>query len=171
MEAVAEEALVSRPTAYRYFRSIDALLLEVSVDISMPDPTELFSKSAIDDSEARIDIAEESVHRVIYGHEAQMRILLANSIGRALSNDSPPDRQNRREPLIEAALAPIKKILSPKEYTRLRRALSFFFGPEGMIVCQDVLHIDEPTAREVKSWAVRALVRSALAAKKPTRKK
>jgi hypothetical protein len=36
------------------------------------------------------------------------------------------------------------------------------FGPEAMIVFRDVLRLDEQTARDVKSWAVRALVRAAL---------
>jgi AcrR family transcriptional regulator len=166
MDAVAVEALVSRPTAYRYFRSLDELLLEASVDIFMADPGELFPESATDDPEARIDIAEESVHRVMYAHEAQMRILLSSSVERSLDKNSPPNRQNRREPLIEAALAPIRKQLTKQEFIRLRRALSFFLGPEGLIVAQDVLRIDEPTARKVKSWSVRTLVHGALAAKK-----
>ena len=37
------------------------------------------------------------------------------------------------------------------------------FGSESMVVFRDVLRLDEKTAREVKSWAVRALVRAALA--------
>lgn len=35
-------------------------------------------------------------------------------------------------------------------------------GSESMIVFRHVLRLDEATAREVKSWAVRALVRAAL---------
>jgi len=37
LEEVAEEALVSRATAYRYFPSIEALLLEATLDVSTPD--------------------------------------------------------------------------------------------------------------------------------------
>ena len=37
------------------------------------------------------------------------------------------------------------------------------FGTESMIVCKDVIGIDEKTAREAKSWAVEVLmVRAAL---------
>ncbi|HEY5895272.1 MAG TPA: hypothetical protein VIT91_18780 [Chthoniobacterales bacterium] len=50
-------------------------------------------------------------------------------------------------------------------------ALALIFGPESMIVCRDVLRIDEKMARKVKSWAVRALVRVALAAQEDGEKK
>ena len=34
LEEIAEEALVSRATAYRYFPSVEALLLEASLDVA-----------------------------------------------------------------------------------------------------------------------------------------
>ena len=37
LEDVAGEALVSRATAYRYFPSVEALLLEASLDVEVPD--------------------------------------------------------------------------------------------------------------------------------------
>ena len=45
---------------------------------------------------------------------------------------------------------------------RLCAALAMIIGSESMIVFRDVMRVDEKTAREVKSWAVRALVRAAL---------
>ena len=36
LEEVAEEALVSRATAYRYFPGVDALLVEASLDTVVP---------------------------------------------------------------------------------------------------------------------------------------
>lgn len=47
-------------------------------------------------------------------------------------------------------------------YQRLCAALAVYFGPESMIVFRDVLQMDAAAARKVKSWAVRALVRTAL---------
>jgi hypothetical protein len=73
-----------------------------------------------------------------------------------------PIRQNRRTPLIEAALAPARGRLTEAGHVRLCAALAMIFGSESMIVFRDVLQLDEATAREVKSWAVRALVRAAL---------
>ncbi len=38
LEEVAEEALVSRATAYRYFPSVEALMVEAAVDVAVPEP-------------------------------------------------------------------------------------------------------------------------------------
>ena len=41
IEEVAEEALVSRATAYRYFPSVEALVREATLDVAMPRPDEV----------------------------------------------------------------------------------------------------------------------------------
>lgn len=162
MDEVAEEALVSRATAYRHFPKIEALLVEAPLDAAITDPSELFAKDPSDDVEERIDRAEASLHAMVYQNEAQLRIMLAYSIRRDLTNDSIPTRQNRRLPLIEAALAPVRRRLPEAHYEQLCAALALIFGTESMIVFSDVLGMDADTARTVKSWAVRALVRAAL---------
>ena len=162
MDEVAEEALVSRATAYRHFPKIEALLVEAPLDAAITDPSELFAKDSSDDVEERIDRAEASLHAMVYQNEAQLRIMLANSIRRDLTDDSIPARQNRRLPLIEAALAPARHRFPEADYERLCAALALIFGTESMIVFRDVLGIDSDTARTVKSWAVRALVHAAL---------
>jgi AcrR family transcriptional regulator len=162
MDEVAAEALVSRATAYRHFPKIEALLVEAPLDAAVADPTTFFADDPSDDVEERVDRAEASLHEMIYQNEAQLRILLANSIRRDLTDDSIPARQNRRLPLIEAALAPARARLPEADYERLCAALALVFGVESMIVFRDVLGVDSDTARTVKSWAVRALVRAAL---------
>lgn len=162
MDEVAAEALVSRATAYRHFPKIEALLVEAPLDAAVADPRTLFADDPSDDVEERVDRAEASLHEMIYQNETQLRILLANSIRRDLTDDSIPARQNRRLPLIEAALAPARARLPEADYERLCAALALVFGAESMIVFRDVLGVDPDTARTVKSWAVRALVRAAL---------
>lgn len=162
MEEVAAEAMVSRATAYRYFQSVEALLVESPVDAAVGDLGRLFKDNPSEDAEARIDEAEAFMHRIVYENEAQLRIVLANSISRDVADTSLPKRQNRRLPLIESALATARARFRDEDYDKLCYSLSLIFGPEAMIVFKDVLGIDEPTARQVKSWAVRALVRGAL---------
>ncbi|HRF45488.1 MAG TPA: TetR/AcrR family transcriptional regulator [Candidatus Competibacteraceae bacterium] len=162
MDEVAAEAMVSRATAYRHFPRLDALLVEAPIDAAVADPVGLFANDPSDDAEARADRAEASLHEVVYQNEAQLRIMLANSIGRDMTDDPLPARQNRRLPLIEAALATARHRFREDDYQRLCAALALIFGPESMVVFRDVLGFDAGTARTVKSWAVRALVRAAL---------
>jgi AcrR family transcriptional regulator len=162
MDEVAKEALVSRATAYRYFRNIGSLLLEAPLDAAVGRPEDMFAGDPSTDPEKRIEAAEAAMHELSYRNEAQLRLLLANSIARDPGDSSLPARQNRRTPLIEAALATSRGRFTDADYGRLCAALAMIFGTESMIVFQDVLGIDEKTARNVKSWAVRALVRAAL---------
>jgi AcrR family transcriptional regulator len=162
MDEVAAEALVSRPTAYRYFRSIDSLLNEAALNEAVELSTEALAQSDSLDPEQRLLEAEAAMHRSTWDHEAQLRVLLANSVSRDPADETVPVRQNRRLPLIEAALAPARERIAEEDYVRLCGALALVFGTEAMIVFRDVLSVDEETAREVKAWAIRTLVRGAL---------
>ena len=122
----------------------------------------MFAGDASTDPEKRIDAAEAALHELAYRNEAQLRLLLAQSVARDPCDVSLPKRQNRRAALIEAALATSRRRFTDTNYRKLCAALAIIFGTESMIVCQDVLGIDEKTARRVKSWAVKALVRAAL---------
>ncbi len=72
-----------------------------------------------------------------------------------------PARQNRRLPLIEAALAPARSDFAPDAYRRLTRALSLVIGTESLLVFKDVLHLSSEQARDVRRWTIRSLVESA----------
>lgn len=72
-----------------------------------------------------------------------------------------PGRQNRRAPLIEAALAPARDSLDPDAAEKLVAALSMLIGTEGHVVTRDVLQLTPDRAREVKRWAIEALVQAA----------
>ena len=163
MDDVAEAALVSRATAYRYFPTLEALLVEAPLDGVMPDAGALFASDASTDPEERLDRAEAAMHDLVYQNEAQLRIMLANSLVRAAGDgNAAPPRQNRRTPIIEAALAPARQRFSKEAYENLRAALALVFGTESMVVYRDVLPVSERRARRIKSWAIRALVRAAL---------
>jgi len=165
MDAVAAEAMVSRATAYRYFPSIEGLLVEAPLDGAIPDPRDIFAGDRSADPAHRIDRAEAALHEMVYRNEAQLRLMVAASLehkARGLT-DGVPVRQNRRGALIAAALAPARARFTKSSYDKLCAALALVFGPESMIVFSDVLGMDERSARKVKSWAAQALVRAALA--------
>jgi AcrR family transcriptional regulator len=166
MDAVAREAMVSRATAYRYFPTIEALLVEAPLDGQMPDPDHLFSNDPSTDPAARIDKAEAALHDMVYRNAPQLRLMLAATLHRNPTKPNDPAavplRQNRRTPLIDAALAPARKRFTKSSYEKLRAALALIFGTESMIVFTDVLNLPPETARHVKSWAARSLVRAAM---------
>jgi AcrR family transcriptional regulator len=163
MDEVAEAALVSRATAYRYFPSLESLLVEAPLDGAVPEPEAVFASDTSSDPEERVDRAEAAMHQMTYQNGAQLRMMLANSlVHRAHGGDTVPQRQNRRTPLIDAALAPARQRFSREAYEKLRASLALVFGTESMVIFSDVVPMSERQARKVKSWAIRALVRAAL---------
>jgi len=163
LEEVAEAALVSRATAYRYFPSVEALLLEVPVHVASPGAGVLDDAPAADPV-ARLCRVDEAFDAMIRANEAPLRLLLARilegSVANAPSGDVPA-RQNRRSPLIEAALAPARESFAPEALERLTAALAILIGPESFLVTTDVLRLPADRAREVRGWAIEALVRAA----------
>ena len=165
LEEVAEAALVSRATAYRYFPGVEPLLVEAALDTVAPEPGDALRGAPSDDPVARVQRVDAALHDMIVANEAQLRLMLVHSLQRSLGRDSDPSlpaRQNRRSPLIEAALAPTRGRFRPAELKMLSRALALVVGTEAMVVCKDVLQLDDADARKVKRWAIRALVEAAM---------
>jgi AcrR family transcriptional regulator len=158
LDEIAAEALVSRATAYRYFPSVEALLAEAALDVVTPDPESLFAGKSGDDPVARLEKVDTALHDVVIANEPAFRVMLANSLQHR--SDTPP-RQNRRTPLIAAALAPARKQFKPASLDVLEKALAVMIGTEALIVFKDVLQLDDAEARKVKRWAIRALVEAA----------
>jgi AcrR family transcriptional regulator len=164
LEEIAEEALVSRATAYRYFPSVEALLVEASLDIATPGADELFRNSSEADPVARVQLVDKVLHDVVLANEAALRTMLAHSLqnaGAGLQDGEVLRRQNRRMPLIEAALKPARQHFGARPLDTLSKALALIIGTEGMIVIKDVLQLDDAEARKVKQWAIRALIEAA----------
>jgi AcrR family transcriptional regulator len=163
LEEIATEALVSRATAYRYFPSVEALLVEASFDLAVPEADSLFGGDASTDPVARMERVDTALHDMILANEPALRTMLAHALQRGLKSDDTdhPRRQNRRSPLIEAALEPARKQFKPAALATLSKALALIVGPEGVVVCKDVLQLDDAEARRVKRWAIAALVETA----------
>lgn len=162
LEQVAEEAMVSRATAYRYFPNMDALLVEAPLDGVTPDPDELFRDVPSTDAVERLLRVDDALHQMISTNESSLRLMLAHSLQRGIdADDAPPARQNRRTALIEAALAPCRGEFSAAAFASLTKALAVIIGTESMVVFKDVLRVDEGDARKVRHFAIRALVETA----------
>lgn len=164
IESAAAAAGISRATAYRYFTSQQALLLETSLDVvsTMPDP------SPIDEGpvESRVDMAIRFLVRMAHSHEPFMRTCLMLSMDHWLQThkdgkDGHALRKGRRIPWLDRALAPLRE-LSPRQKRRLRTALSMLCGVEAMIVAKDVCGCTARQAEDASRWAAQAILRAAL---------
>lgn len=160
----ADAAMVSRATAYRYFPSQEALLVEVPLQIGLPTVKSLFAgEGAPTDVEDRVALVHNAMFDHIREHEPEFRLFHRNLLLRSLEPDAGdvPLRPAFRLELLDAALEPLERDLDPDQLERLKTALSILIGTEAMFAMRDVLRLDHEQARENGEWAVRQMVRAA----------
>lgn len=164
LDDIAAEAGVSRATAYRYFPGLDALLGEAMVDLMVPEPTDLFDDRAPTDPFERLALVDDTLDVACRRQELPLRLMLSRMLERSVdhSADAPPSRQNRRQPLLEAALAPLLPRLGERHLERLTQALAMIVGTEGFLALNDVIGLNESEARSVRRWAINALLVAAM---------
>jgi AcrR family transcriptional regulator len=176
---VADAALVSRATAYRYFPTQEYLLFEAALESTRSDiDRELEEDTLPEDPEARLEILIDALQKRVIGKEAAFRTMLRLSLeqspeqvvqGEHYSGDSgksplPPRlRGGGRVRWIEKALAPVEGRLEEPDFRRLVAALSLCMGIEALVVLRDVCALEPSEAEEVLRWAARMLLRSSLA--------
>jgi len=160
-EEIADAAMVSRATAYRYFPGLDALLVEAALDMAAPDASIL--AGAPPELVERLLLIDDALDSMIRANELPLRTMMAHALQRrARGEDELPVRQNRRMPMLQAAIGDARERLPADAADRLAKALSLVIGTESMIVTKDVLQISDDEAREVRRWAIRALADAAL---------
>ncbi len=163
IEEVAEEARVSRATAYRYFPNVEMLLVEAPLEGAMPDATDIF-RGASDDPVERVNRVDAALHEMMAANEQALRMMLAQSLQRGVNHEAGieyPIRQNRRTALIEEALAPAREQFQPNALESLTNALAVMIGTESMVAFKDVLQLNESRAEDIRRWAIRALIDAA----------
>jgi AcrR family transcriptional regulator len=157
--ALAERADVGRATAYRYFPTQEALLLETTflgdseTLRSLPELTREGDAPAEEVAEAVRRGAEWTLER-----EARLRMILRASLDPA----SDASRPARRRGYIEALLEPIESRLSPNARERLTGALTLLFGIDPIISLADNSDIPRERIPDVLAWTARQLVDAAL---------
>jgi AcrR family transcriptional regulator len=165
----AEQALVSRTTAYRYFPNQESLLLDLSINIDVSELDELVATPLDNgDVEARLLELFELFNRHVLADETLYRTslrfyldtwLAANGAGK---NDETSVREGRRTGLIAKALEPLEGKLPDADMRRLQAALCLVAGVEAMVVMRDVCRLGDDEALQVTRWAADAIVRAGL---------
>jgi AcrR family transcriptional regulator len=161
---VAERADVGRATAYRYFPTQEALLLETSF---LGDSEPLRSLPGLVDeiADPRARLAEAVRRGALWtlGRETRLRAILRMSLdpGRDVT------RPARRRTYISQLLAPVRDELSPAGYERLAGSLTLLFGIDPIVSLRDNGDVEPERIPDVLAWAAAALVEAALADERP----
>jgi len=164
---VAEAALVSTATAYRYFPNTHALVLEVA-NRDAAQRIDTVVAALPDDPEQGIDVLVGAIAGFQLENEALWRGVLKARLQRchtraeALEHESIPVRGGCQLHAVRAALAPLSESLGPLRYRRLVMATMVVCGTEAMVAARDACALDPREAREVIQWAARAMLRSAI---------
>jgi len=154
---VAEEAGVSRSTAYRYFPTLADMLRAVVAEALGPilDWDDEAGGGAT--GRARVDSLFETAFPRLFEHEATFRAALRQSL-EPETGDATLGRGHRRQ-LLKSATRDLD--LPDAQHARLNCALSLTFGVEAMVVLKDICGLDDDAARETALWAARAMIDAA----------
>jgi AcrR family transcriptional regulator len=158
---VAERAEVGRATAYRYFPTQEALLVETTF-LGDQGPLRALSELAttIDDPAERVAEAVRSGAEWTLGREARLRMILRASLDPATDAGRPA----RRRGYIAELLASLKDELPRETYERLAGALALLFGIDPIVSLTDNSDVSRKEIPEVLAWTAEQLVKSALSA-------
>jgi AcrR family transcriptional regulator len=171
IQRVADAALVSRATAYRYFPTQDLLLFEATLESAAVDIGQrLAAAPPSDDPATRLDTVVQVLQRVTLDNEVAFRTLLRLSLEAPAGDEANCDtaetrlRGGRRLDWIAEAVAPRRAELDrhPQAFRRLAAALSLCMGIEAVIVLRDICGLEPDAAVEVSRWAAQALLAAGL---------
>ena len=142
MPAVARAALVSEPTAYRYFPDLASLLEEAFAGIE-PDPAAAFAAGAeTGDPVERVAYAAELLAKLVIERQSAIRALISVSITRGTARQVRP---GYRFALIDQALAPLsgrKSGIDAATLEQLRRDLAVVISAEAVLTLVDLYDLD-----------------------------
>jgi AcrR family transcriptional regulator len=146
MPAIARAALVSEPTAYRYFPDLASLLEEALAGIE-PDLTAALEVGADPgDPVQRVADAAELLARLVIDRQGAIRALISATISRGTARHARP---GYRFALIDQALAPLsghEPGLDAATLEQLRRDLAVVISAEAVLTLTDLYGLDSEAA-------------------------
>jgi len=162
---VAEEAGVSRATAYRYFPSQLALVQSVVNEVLGPITN---WEPAAEDAEERLtDLLTHSlplIDEFEATFRAALKIYLEQWANRKHDANGTAEefKRGHRLKMLNDAVSPLKGSLGDEELERLVGGLSALFGIETIVVLKDINGMDSRQTRNTIIWAAKSLVRQAI---------
>jgi AcrR family transcriptional regulator len=175
---LAEQAQVSRATAYRYFPTQSDLVAAVVGESLGPI---LSWRPSSDDAAERIDQLLVYAYPRLEQYEVQLRAAIQISLRQSAEeraskhkNPRPLVRGNRIE-FLKMAVEPLKEEVDDKTFERTVQALSMLYGTEVFLVLKDIWHLELAQIIDIVRWTSRGIIEHARKtgkhAAKPSRSK
>ena len=171
---VAEEAQVSRATAYRYYPT-QSVLIQAAVDEALGPILKWESTS--DDADERVRELITFSYPRMDDYEAPLRAALRLALDQWAQQHAGKLKateamvRGHRIALLSSAVSPLRRKLGKARAERLTQALSLVFGTEAFVVLKDIWHLDRERAEEVALWTCRALIHCATNDMAPLRRR
>ena len=173
---VADEALMTRQTVYRYFRTAESLLLELNIGIGINEFDEAAREPHGDTTaQERFDRFVAAFNRFCVEHQALHRNAQRHYLDLWLAAErggrghEQPLREGRRTQWIASLLGADADALPRDDRRRLEAALGLVMGGEAINVLTDVYHLDADEVVAVTTWAADTLLVAALNDQEPLR--
>jgi AcrR family transcriptional regulator len=159
--AVADQAGVSRATAYRYFPSQDLMLSEATIRAAAGSAADALpsADTAAADPAALAATVTRQAGQYSLDHEERLRTALRLS----LDPQSGYQRPGRRARWIEDIFAAAGDRLDDAARSRLWAALHLVLGIDPLISLTDIAGLDAAEALDVLEWVAATLVQASLA--------
>ena len=157
---VAEEAGISRATAYRYFPTQEMLWAEVAL---------FASGGPLFPTTPETGPLAETIGRLVrrvgtwaYENQVPLRTILRLS----LDPSTGVRRPGHRVGWIADALAPARSKIEPRTFIKLSNALTLMLGIDPIVVMNDIAKVSREQALDALEWSARTLVEAALEKKR-----
>jgi AcrR family transcriptional regulator len=162
----ADEASVSIATAYRYFPTQQALLVELQSESLFAPLDEVLDGLTSLDVEERLLSLLDAFERFAAANEPFMRMALRVYQdtwlrgGRDRISAEPAVRGGRRMRWLDRVLEPLD--LPPDDKNRLKASLALAVGPDSFVLLKDVCRLSNDEAAAVLRQAATTLLRATL---------
>jgi AcrR family transcriptional regulator len=161
----AEEAEVSRTTAYRYFPTQESLLLELSVTVSLGEIEALLAQpfDGIDPADRLLELVD-TFNRYVTANEVLFRTTQRHYLDTWLAAERAGHghdhqlRAGRRRQWISDALEPLQVSVPRAELRRMESALCLAMGGEAFAVLRDICQLEPDEAVDIMRWTAQAIL-------------
>ncbi|WP_052118362.1 TetR/AcrR family transcriptional regulator [Erwinia oleae] len=159
---VAQEARLSRATAYRYFPSQSALVSAVVTETLSPMKSWRATRT---DPGERIDELLSFAFPRLLEHEGTLRAALHLSLTQwaqsrsAENSDKERLVRGNRKALLQHVMEPLHQELPKEIVERVIKSLSLVYGSEIFLVMKDIWGCDDRQLQDIGKWIAKAIIR------------